>query len=209
MQDLSTEERTKRVDIVAEYGGILRQTEAFYIQSIIYCAQCAESAFSSYDECLAEGASPTTTVSKIHEALSHVAALSRFFWPVRSKSKLHSSRAERLKKAFLISDTSPLIDKNLRELRNALEHFDERLDEFLLKNDTGQFFPTPIVDDSENALESTAKIFKLVDPERHVFIILGEKFDFSGVRDAIDQILQKSVEFNEEGRLPLKSTSCG
>jgi hypothetical protein len=44
------------------------------------------------------------------------AALSRYFWPVR---KGHENRAEHLKRAFSVSESSPLYD---RSLRNAIKH---------------------------------------------------------------------------------------
>ena len=55
--------------------------------------------------------------------------------------------------------SSPLED---RELRNALEHFDERLDDFLLKDPVGYFFPGPSVQSHEIADEAPGQIFRLV-----------------------------------------------
>jgi len=193
---LSKEEIDRRVGILVELGGINSFVEAFYIQSIIYCAQCAENAFSGYDDCLTRDASPIATVSEIQEALSHAAALSRFFWPARSKKKLHATRAERLKSAFLVSENSPLKD---RRLRDTLEHFDERLDKYLLENIAGNFFTTPIVGDSTIANQPTVNIFKLVDPQRNVFVILGEEFEFSDVRDEVNRILHRAIEFYNNG----------
>lgn len=63
------------------------------------------------------------------------AALSRYFWPVR---KGHEGRAEHLKQAFSVSETSALYDRNLR---NAIEHFDERLDKYLGAGIVGCIFP--------------------------------------------------------------------
>ena len=58
-----------------------------------------------------------------------------------------------------MSDNSSLKGRNLR---NALEHFDERLDLFLLEDDTGIFFPSAIIGGHELADEPTPRIFKLV-----------------------------------------------
>ncbi len=41
---------------------------------------------------------------------------------------LHKNRAEFLRQIFDVTESSPLYDK---KLRNALEHFDERLDMYL------------------------------------------------------------------------------
>lgn len=45
-------------------------------------------------------------------------SLSRYFWPVR---KGHEARAAALRRAFDMSESSPLFS---RDLRNAIEHFD-------------------------------------------------------------------------------------
>lgn len=62
-------------------------------------------------------------------------ALSRYFWPVR---KGHEGRADHLKKALSVSEGSPLFDRNLR---NAIEHFDEKLDKYLGAGLVGYIFP--------------------------------------------------------------------
>jgi hypothetical protein len=62
-------------------------------------------------------------------------ALSRYFWPVR---KGHEWRGAQLRSAFGISDDSPL---RSRDLRNSIEHFDERLDLFLDGGVTGHVLP--------------------------------------------------------------------
>ena len=76
---LSKAERTRRIEILDEYGGILEPYKVFYIHSIIYSAERAMEAFLRYHECISNGSDPARTVSMIHEALGQVAALSRFF----------------------------------------------------------------------------------------------------------------------------------
>ena len=62
-------------------------------------------------------------------------AISRYFWPVR---KNHELRAEHLRNAFGIKNENPL---HSRELRDALEHFDERLDKYLCAGIAGTILP--------------------------------------------------------------------
>ena len=90
---LSKEEINERINILEECGGIFTPYEAFYISSIQYSAQRALDAFLRYKVCLASNSNPASTVSTIHEALGHAAALSRFFWPAR-KDRLHIMRAK-------------------------------------------------------------------------------------------------------------------
>lgn len=115
-----------------------------------------------------------------------------------SGGKLGSRSAATLRKAFQLDDSSPLKD---RSLRDALEHFDERLDQFLLVNDAGHFFPTPMIDDHTLVDEPTAKIFKLVDPTEGYFAILGKKYQFEPIMPEVARILTLATSMVEKGRL--------
>src|SRR6476469_10758873 len=123
--------------IIQEYDGILPFHEAFYIQSIGLLALSGVERFDRYRNGIS---STTDSVNLIHElqsALTHAAAVSRFFWPA-TRDPLSTARADRLRSGYEVGDNDPLAN---RSLRNAFEHFDERLDKFLATNPTG-----PIVD---------------------------------------------------------------
>ncbi len=167
--------------IASEWDGIYPVYEAFYINSIKYSVERALDAFWRYGEGL-EKADSALAVSSIHEALTHAAGLSRFFWPSklggRNKhglAQLKTERAAKLRKAFKLEDNSPLKD---RKLRDALEHFDERLDEYLLSNLAGQVVPDPIIARIDQAGQQVTRAFKLVDPEKSAFVLLDEIFYF-------------------------------
>lgn len=53
--------------------------------------------------------------------------ISRFFWPSKNQGH-YKIRAEKLREVYHINDSSVL--KN-RDMRNHIEHFDEKLDDFL------------------------------------------------------------------------------
>ena len=131
----------------------------------------------------------------IQEALTHSAALSRFFWPP-TKNKLSLARGENLRSTFAIDESNPL---GHRKLRNALEHYDESLDSFLLQDRVGHFFPSPIVDHHELADDVLGNIFKLVDPENGICVILGEKYEFDLIRDEVRRILDLAVTMDGGG----------
>jgi hypothetical protein len=61
------------------------------------------------------------------------AALSRYFWPARPG---HDSRAAFLRQSLAVAEDSPL--KN-RDLRNEIEHFDEKLEAHLGGGIVGHF----------------------------------------------------------------------
>lgn len=197
-------ELDRRSNIISEqYDGIFPTHEAFYIQSIIYSASRASEAFLRYEVGLTTKMAAAYVVSSVHEALGHSAALSRFFWPSpmggkksRPLNKLHRARAEKLREAFGVDESSALKG---RYLRDALEHFDERLDAFLLKNHIGHFIPAPFIESEETADDPSTHIFKMVDPVSSCFVLLGEKHDFEDIRQANTDILKKAEDMDRNG----------
>ncbi|WP_337016407.1 hypothetical protein [Pantoea agglomerans] len=105
------------------------------------------------------------------------AALSRYFWPVRES---HASRGQYLRDALEIGEDSPL--KN-RDLRNAIEHFDERLDRYLSQGQFGIFVldyvgprlvDNGIAGHTFRAFYMGEEKFKLLDKEYELTPLLDE-----------------------------------
>lgn len=197
MMKVDMKEREKT--IIEQYNGIFPVYEAFYLAAIVYSAGCAIEAFDRYKIAVENRYDNDAAVSYIHEALTHTAAVSRFFWPM-SKRAISQKRAERLRTTFRINNESPLY---ARELRNALEHFDERLDEYLLHDLTGHIFPTPLVEASVMDDEEIGPVFRLVDPEAEIFVIFGKRYSFGAIREAITSVYRLARDyFENDGRLP-------
>ena len=192
---LENDEYKRRETIVVEqFSGIIDYCEPFYIYSIHYSADRAIAAFERFIEAAsAENLNAPLVVSSIHEALTHASALSRFFWPVRNKP-IHLARAAKLRRAFAIEDSSPLKD---RALRDALEHFDERLDIFLLEHDTGFFRPAPTVG-SHSEIGGQDKVFKLVDLREKAFVLLNEIHFFEPIILATSNIMTRAIGMAKE-----------
>ncbi|MBL0402351.1 hypothetical protein JKG68_00035 [Microvirga aerilata] len=198
---LSNEEINERRKFVAsQYSGILPQYEAFYIHSVMYAADCSANAFERYKIAVEEYESPTIIVAIVQEALTHAAALSRFFWPILSKKgdPLREARGAALRGAFGLDERCPLYS---RSLRNAIEHYDERLDSFLLVDRVGSFFPTPLVNTHKLADDVIRHIFKMVDPDEEIFVLFGEKYELSPIRDAVFDVYEKCAKMLLDGRL--------
>lgn len=190
-------ERKRREALIAdEYGGMSPMFEAFYIHSIIYAAERSETAFQRFDAAVAASEPPALIFATVQEGLTHAGALSRFFWPMKRENRLSVARGKRLREAFLLNEDSAL---KWRRLRNAFEHFDEDLDQFLLQDPVGYFFPSPMVDDADLADEFLASIFKLVDPHQGICIILGEKFEFHPIRAEVQRILSLALKMDGNG----------
>lgn len=197
LMNISDDERRKREKfVISQEDGIFPMYEAFYIEAILYSAGRAMDAFQRFDKAVRESAVAADIVATAHEALTHIAGLSRFFWPARDKD-LHNARARKLREAFQLDDKSALYD---RQLRNALEHFDERLDEFLLQDLAGHFYPSPIVG-SLSMEGPTDTMFRMVDPEKEIFALLGQKYSFGYLRSAVDDIYSKAQAMEGSGSI--------
>lgn len=119
---------------------------AFYELSIGFCLESAtrsieliadlmqRTAMSPSAQPLRE-ADPQGVLNELQNIIVQGAAVSRYFWPVRPQ---YIARGETLRQIYNVSDNSPL---RSRELRNAIEHFDERLDEYLSAGIVGNIYP--------------------------------------------------------------------
>ena len=77
-----------------------------------------------------------------------------------------------------------------RNLRDALEHFDERLDLYLKKFPVGQLITSPVIAPI-SSLVPPFRVFRLVDPASSTFVILDERYEFGSLRVATKEILEK------------------
>lgn len=189
--------------VLEQYGGMLPQAEVFYLHSIVYSARRCLHSFDEYEGSKHRNAEAEYLVSVVQEAIGHAAALSRYFWPSsfwqakeRSFAKLKERRAEKLRDFFALARESPLHN---RDLRNAWEHFDERLDAYLLENDTGYFFPSCQVGSHDLADDPVGHIFKLLDPSAECLVLLGSKYFFGPIRREVSMVLDKAVAADATG----------
>ncbi|ENM3861932.1 hypothetical protein ACPFTZ_003520 [Vibrio cholerae] len=205
---IDNEEKERRARIVVdECGGIQFPQEAFYIHSIAYSAGRCIEVFERYANLKNEDIPAGYLVALIQEAVGHAAALSRYFWPTPNQKKvivnqmeLRSARASKLRLAFQQTEQSPLYN---RDLRNAWEHFDERLDDYLLSHMAGMFYPTAVIGSHEEADVPTNHIFKLLDIENECLVLMNEKYFYMPIYQEVKKILDFAMQFDSEGaRLP-------
>jgi len=181
--------------VIEEFGGILPYYEAFYIDAVLYLAGAARAAFTRFRAALScSQENHAAVVGAVQEGLGHAAALSRFFWP-SEKKKLAAARAKKLRLAFCMAE-SPLRN---RALRNSLEHFDERLDEYLLADIFGIILPGPLVASHELADDNRGHVFRLVDPDALIFAVLGNKHAFGAVEIEVQRINSLAEIFASAG----------
>ncbi len=85
---------------------------------------------------------------------------------------------------FQIDEASPLFDKRLR---NAVEHFDERLDLYLQEGIAGYIFPSMVLA-SRVASEVPHHIFRAYYMEEGEFELLGESFKIQPIFRAVQEV---------------------
>ena len=205
---MNIDELEQRASICTkEYDGIIAYVEAFYIHSIIYSASRCLDSFARFDNLKATQGGADNLISLVQEAVGHSAALSRYFWPSPAISKkqpnlakLREKRGAKLRQAFCLNENSVLFN---RDFRNAWEHFDERLDTYFLEKNVGYFFPSGMLDSHSLADDPQGYIFKLLDIDSECLVLLGVKYFFTPLRDAVKEILDKALEAEANGgRLP-------
>lgn len=119
---------------------------AFYRVSIGFCLESATRSIELIADLMQRAAEspsaqplrdadPEAVLNELQNIIVQGAAVSRYFWPVRSQ---YAARGDVLRQMYKVTDSSPL---RSRDLRNAIEHFDERLDEYLAKGIVGNIYP--------------------------------------------------------------------
>jgi hypothetical protein len=201
---LSDEELVRRAEIVTrEYAGLVPHFEVMFLHSMLYASGRSLESFERFRRLADLKSDPEYAVSVIQEGVGHAAAVSRFFWPASAPKKepealreLRAQRGERLRAAFSVTDDSPLAN---RDLRNAWEHFDERLDLYQLQVDGGILLPGCLIESHEIADDPAGYTFKVLDPHAECLVLLGERFFYGEIRDEIARVHQTALEAERNG----------
>lgn len=175
--------------------------EAFYIQSMLFSGSSAVRSIARLEKILEQAPErfaledieklPSKLIlDELQNMVSQAGALSRYFWPVR---KEFFSRGELLRSTFLMTEESPLFS---RDLRNAIEHFDERLDKYFAQNLVGCFFPEYVgpkpLDDGV-----PGHFFRAFFIDTGEFRLLDEDFKMKPVADEI-LFIQRHLELMDK-----------
>lgn len=201
---LTDEELVRRAEIVVrDYAGIVPYFEVMFLHSMLYASGRSLESFEQFRRIEDPRADPEYAISVVLEAVGHAAAVSRFFWPAagtkREPSALRKARdlrGQRLRTAFGITDKSPLAN---RSLRNAWEHFDERLDHYQLQIEGGILLPGCLIESHGIADDPAGYTFKVLDPEAECLVLLGERFFYGEIRDAVAKVRQIASDADRNG----------
>jgi hypothetical protein len=114
------------------------------------------------------------------------AAVSRYFWP---SDKAHEARGRELREQFKVTDTSPL---KSRELRNMIEHFDEKLDHYLAKGIVGHIIPHYFGPEDQSS-GVPRHFFRAYFINIGVFEILGKRYEIEPIAKELWRLHELSL----------------
>jgi hypothetical protein len=183
--------------------------EAFYIDCLLWHTTSAERSITEVGEWLqlvkdddhrALDLPKPALFERLQNIVHQAAAVSRYFWPSpRKPSPAHTSRGLRLRQGLQVAEGSPLHN---RDLRNGLEHFDEKLDQYLSEGRIGHFVPD-YVDYVEPTSEVPMHIFKAFYTHSMVFVLLGRRYEMAPLVNEVLRVHSALLQCQANGyRLP-------
>lgn len=161
--------------------------EIFYIISLLFCTESALKSATRIANLVKQhkGGSydfpPQPALDELQNVALQGASISRFFWP---SDKKYDKRGEILRKAFAVTEQSPL---RSRTLRNKMEHFDEYLDDYLKTCLAGQFIPDYFGPKPPNN-RGPLRFFRAFFTNTGEFEILGDIFPIQPIVDEIRRV---------------------
>ncbi|MHB1058059.1 MAG: hypothetical protein ACYC0F_09280 [Rhodanobacter sp.] len=181
------------------FQGIWPPHRMFYIESMLFNSQAACASISIVADAitaLGQGIPRETidthaVLNEIQSIVLHGAAVSRYFWPVRPG---HEGRAEELRQSFEVTEESPLYS---RSLRNALEHFDERLDKYLASGIFGHIIPEFF--GTSGKTDVPTHVFRAYYLDRGEFQLLDEKYPIPPLAEALWSLNNSLLEQSGRG----------
>lgn len=126
--------------------------------------------------------------------LRNGALISKYLWPI--KKLPYTQRGEKLREALNIQEPNPLQNKNVR---NSLEHFDEKLDDYLAKPIAGNIVPSYV---GKRPTENIYHFFTAYFIDEMIFSVLGEEILIDPVINELIRINALLEQYIVDGRLP-------
>lgn len=182
------------------------QHEALYIQSMLFHTRQACISIDFLAKLVSRLSSERKTghasdfdcsiaLDHVQNLVFHAAAISRYFWPSR---KRFEARGERLRVAFEVKEESPLRN---RDLRDAAEHFDERLDNYLRDGIVGCIIPEWFGPLQEQKVPT--HYFRAYFINTGCLRILDQEFFVQPIADEVVRVNNLLARFDENGgRMP-------
>lgn len=184
--------------------------EIFYIESMLSITRTAmveQTLFRTTIEQLSQGkeVNREIIIDSVQNIINYAASISRYFWP-SSTQTIHKKRGQKLRDSFDIKESNPL--KN-RDVRNFIEHFDEKLDLYLSNGISGSVIPSYI---GPKVLFNGVNnyFFRTFYTDKWIFKVLNLEYKIIPIIDEIIRIHLLLEKFKDEGgRLPSSPSPAG
>lgn len=174
-----------------------RVIEALYLMELLNQCDCASKVADKMNKLLQERPYPPESFMEAEHLLQHSSAISRFLWPPGIRDKLKDTRAKErgkyLREKLGVSSNHVLQD---RTLRDHIEHFDERLDDWAETSHHRNMVDRFIGPRSQIGGDAIGDkdIIRLYDPETNIFIFRGEEYNIQKLVDGIADIQQRALQ---------------
>lgn len=157
----------------------------FYALSISFCTSSAVRSIEAVADVMEHLASSDSddpmgdidshaVLNELQNIVVQGAAVSRYFWP---SDKSHEARGRELRQQYRVTEDSPL---KSRDLRNMIEHFDEKLDDYLAKGIVGHIIPHYFgLEGKSNGVPK--HFFRAYFINVGVFEILGKRYEIEPI----------------------------
>lgn len=179
--------------------------EAFYIESLLNKTRAIMQNVEALNDIWKHGnhdcKNDDVILDMFQNIIVNTAGISRFFWPSNNKryhkvrAENHKIRAEKLREVYCVSDSGVLRN---RDMRNQIEHFDEKLDDFLNDFKSGSVmskYVGPITNINDNSIFFRAYFYDI-----QVFKILNVEYKIKPIIDEIRRIHEILLVQKENGR---------
>lgn len=171
--------------------------EVFYIESLLNKTRAILNDVESLNEIWKNGnhdcKNDDTILDIFQNIIVNVAGISRFFWPSKNIAN-YKIRGKKLCEVYDIRNSSVL--KN-RDMRNHIEHFDEKLDDFLNKFTNGIVMPKyvgPITYVNDSRI-----FFRAYFYDKQIFKMLNVEYEIKPIIDEINRIHEILLLQQENG----------
>ncbi len=169
--------------------GIWPPYKAFYVEAMLFNTRSAVASIERVSvtiDTLVEDASGDridrrVLLNELQNIVQQAAALSRYFWPMTKGNSRYESRAQQLRMAYSVTDQSPLKD---RGLRNQIEHFDEKLDDYLKDGIVGYILPEYVGPSLERD-GAPGHLFRAYYLDEGMFEVLGKQYQVQPIADEV------------------------
>jgi hypothetical protein len=164
--------------------------QAFLGEVVSQAEYCLE-ASAALKESLTDG-SVNSCYRALHSLLAHAGNISKLLCPSLPKDKAKAATIQARASSLLSKLALPdhiIATLETRELRNHLEHFDERLDSWAATN------PRILVDRNIGPLSAfggvaPSVVLRNYDPSTSTFIFAGESYDIASLIKAVSELYE-------------------